>query len=253
MYWGGIIIIPFWFLAPNNPFSWKISIWYSFCGIPQKERCKPNLDCHSEGIAKHPYPYKQGKLTPYGMSIHLLTFDGYIPLNWRFFRIHQVRSKHFFFQYVLLNFYFISHSFVYVVAKILFFLRQITARLYFIEITSILESLRCELASLVLKRWNYLFNLMQKYILRAFYCHVWYDLKHYFLFSFSSEQNIHNKITPNAKLPMAYRTVSIKYATEWTMNIRTPHTMLCSVHLQAGWHSMTCQESCQYSCSCWLL
>lgn len=131
MYWGGIITIPFWFLAPNNPFSWKTSIWCSFCGIPQKERCKPNLDCYSEGIAKHPYPYKQGKLTPYGMSIHLLTFDGYIPLNWRFFRIHQVRSKHFFFQYVLLNFYFISHSFVYVVAKILFFLRQITDRLAF--------------------------------------------------------------------------------------------------------------------------
>ena len=38
------------------------------------------------------------------------------------------KQTHFFFQYVLLNFYFISHSFVYVVAKILFFLRQITDR-----------------------------------------------------------------------------------------------------------------------------
>ena len=48
-------------------------------------------------IAKHLYPYKQGKPTPYGMSIHLLAIDGYILTNWRFFRTHQARSKHFFF------------------------------------------------------------------------------------------------------------------------------------------------------------
>ena len=54
-------------------------------------------------IAKHLYPYKQVKPAPtmkartYDVEHLPLLFDGYILLNWRFFRIHQARGKHLFF------------------------------------------------------------------------------------------------------------------------------------------------------------
>ena len=83
-----------------------------FYGIPQKERCWPYLDCHSEGIAKHLISIQTSKARTYDVEHLPLLFDGYILLNWRFFRIHQARGKTPLFQYVCLNFYFVVNHFI---------------------------------------------------------------------------------------------------------------------------------------------
>lgn len=247
MYWGGIITIPFWFLAPNNPFSWKTSIWYPFCShtTKRKVQAQPWLSF---------WRYRQTPISIQTRKAHTLWHEHSLTYIWwiyssklAIFQNSSSKKQTLLFPICLVKLLFHFTFFRLCRCKNTIFLATNNRQT---EITSILESLRCELASLVLKSWIISPILVQKYILRAFYCYIWYDLKHYFLFSSPSEQNIHNKITPNAKLPMAYRTVSIKYATEWTMNIRTPHAMLYSVHLQAGWHYKPCSESCLCRMTC---
>lgn len=62
-------------LVSTFSYSWKIIvfllIWCFFVAIPQNERCDAFL--LSPRYHHNTYNHKQGKPTPYGMSIHFLT------------------------------------------------------------------------------------------------------------------------------------------------------------------------------------
>ena len=81
----------------------------SFAAIPQKEKCWPNLDCHSEGIAKHLYPYKQVYLR---CETFPLAFWGIYSVKLAIFQNSSSKRKAPLFQYVCLNFYFVVNHFI---------------------------------------------------------------------------------------------------------------------------------------------
>ena len=87
--------------------------------------------CYSE-VSPNTYNHTTRKPAPIGASIHFHAVM-VIFLELAIFRIHQARSKHFFFQYVLLNFYFIVHSFLVTSANIRFFRNKRNYKREFLE------------------------------------------------------------------------------------------------------------------------